>query len=87
MTLSMILRTVFEILMLVAVVWGIFNESKLAAAEKRFFCALKRRRLRIAKPAAKNHTDCRRSTMRTENTGHSSELRQAAVSGKGFILY
>lgn len=45
----MIIRTAFEILMFAAAVWGIINEPRLAAAEKRFICAIKRRRLKLAK--------------------------------------
>ncbi len=52
MTLSMLLRTFFEFVMLFAVVWGIFNEDKLVAFEKRVICNLRRRRLRVVKRAA-----------------------------------
>lgn len=52
MTLSMLLRTFFEFVMLFAVVWGIFNEDKLAAFEKRVICNLRRRRLKVVKRAA-----------------------------------
>lgn len=50
MTFSMLLRTVFEILMFVAVVWCVFHEDRLAAFEKRVFCAVKRRGLKVAAP-------------------------------------
>lgn len=50
MTFSMLLRTIFEILMFAAVVWCIFHEDRLAAFEKRVFCAVKRRRLKVASP-------------------------------------
>lgn len=49
MNLSMLLRTFFEFVMFAAVVWGIFNENKLAAFEKRIICSLRRRRLRVVK--------------------------------------
>lgn len=47
MTLSMLLRTFFEIIMLAFVVWGIFHEDRLAAAEKRFLCNLRRKKLKV----------------------------------------
>ena len=50
MTFSMLLRTVFEILMFDAVVWCDFHADRLAAFEKRVFCAVKRRRLKVAAP-------------------------------------
>ena len=50
MTFAMLLRTLFEILMFVAVVWCVFHEDRLAAFEKRVFCAVKRRRLKVAAP-------------------------------------
>lgn len=49
MNLSMLLRTFFEFVMFAAVVWGIFNENKLAAFEKRIICSLRRRKLRVVK--------------------------------------
>lgn len=48
MTFAMLLRTIFEILMFAAVVWCIFHEDRLAAFERRVFCAVKRRKLRVA---------------------------------------
>ena len=47
MTLLFSLQTIFEIFLVVAVFWGIFNESKLIAFEKRLLAAIKRRRLRV----------------------------------------
>lgn len=47
MTFAMLLRTFFEIMLFAAVVWCIFHEDRLAAVEKRIFCAVKRRRLRL----------------------------------------
>ena len=49
MTFAMLLRTLFEVLMFVAVVWCVFHEDRLAAFEKRVFCAVKRR-LKVAAP-------------------------------------
>lgn len=52
MTFSMALRTVFEILLFVLVVWGFFHEDRLAEFERRVICAVKRRRLRVVRTAA-----------------------------------
>ena len=49
MNLSMLLRTVFEIVMFAAVLWGIFHEDRLVAFEKRIACLIRRRRLRVVK--------------------------------------
>ena len=55
MTLAFSLQTIFEIFLVVAVFWGIFNEDKLIAFEKRFVAALRRRRLRVVN----NNSRCR----------------------------
>ncbi|MGN0492661.1 MAG: hypothetical protein ACI4F7_03350 [Acutalibacteraceae bacterium] len=47
MTFAMLLRTLFEIILFAAVVWACFHEDRLAAFEKRVFCAVKRRRLKV----------------------------------------
>ena len=47
MTLSMILRTLLEILLFAALVYGFFNEDKLDALEQQVICRIKRRRLRV----------------------------------------
>ena len=51
MTFAMILRTLFEIFLFVAVIWGIFHEDRLAAFEKRILCNIKRRRLKVVHTA------------------------------------
>lgn len=51
MTFEMLLRTLFEILLFTAVIWGIFHEDRLAAFEKRVLCNLRRRRLRVVRSA------------------------------------
>ena len=43
------LQTVFEVFLVVAVFWGIFNENKLIVLEKRLFAAIRRRRLKVVK--------------------------------------
>lgn len=43
------LQTVFEVFLVAAVFWGIFNEDKLIVLEKRLFAAIRRRRLRVVK--------------------------------------
>ncbi len=52
MTLAMLLRTLFEFLLFAAVIWGIFHEDRLAAFEKRIFCTIKRRRLKVIEPSS-----------------------------------
>lgn len=47
----MLLRTVFEIVMFAAVLWGIFHEDRLVAFEKRIAFFVRRRRLKVVKPA------------------------------------
>ena len=51
MTISMLLRTFFEIILFVAVIWCIFHEDRLAAFEKRILCNIKRRRLKLVRTA------------------------------------
>ena len=55
MSLSFTLTTIFEILLVAAVFWGIFNEDKLIAFEKGLISAIRRRRLRVLK-ASPNRT-------------------------------
>ena len=50
-----VLQTVFEVFLVVAVFWGIFNEDKLIVLEKRFFATIRRRRLKVVK--AKRNAD------------------------------
>ena len=49
MTLLTALQTIFELALVAAVFWGIFNEHKLIALEKRMISNIKRRRLRVVK--------------------------------------
>lgn len=51
MSVSFILSTIFEILLVIGVFWGAFNEDKLIAFEKRILATIKRRRLRVVKSA------------------------------------
>ncbi len=53
MNLAFTLRTIFEILLVVALVWGIFHEDRLIAFEKRIVAAIRRRRLRVVKPVSR----------------------------------
>jgi len=55
MTLAFGLQTLFEILLVAAVFWGIFHEDKLIAFEKRFIAVIRRRRLRVVRA----NTGCR----------------------------
>lgn len=43
------LQTAFEIILVVAVFWGIFHEDKLIKLEKKLFAAIRRRRIRLVK--------------------------------------
>lgn len=43
------LQTIFEVILVVAVFWGIFNEDKLIVLERRLFCAIRRRALKVVK--------------------------------------
>ena len=43
------LRTLFEIIMVVGLVWCIFNEKRLIAFEEKIFASLRRKRLRVVK--------------------------------------
>ena len=49
MSLSFALSSIFEILLVAAVFWGIFHEDKLIAFEKRLIAVIKRRKLRVVK--------------------------------------
>ena len=49
MSLSFTLSSIFEILLVVAVFWGIFHEDKLIAFEKRLIAVIKRRKLKVVK--------------------------------------
>lgn len=54
MNLAFTLQTVFEVFLFAAVVWGIFNEGKLVAFERRLLSNIRRRRLKLV-----SGTDCR----------------------------
>ena len=49
MTFLDILRTLFEIFMVVGLVWCIFHEDRLVAFEERVVALFRRKRLRVAK--------------------------------------
>lgn len=49
MSLQFTLASIFEIILVLSVIWGVFNEDKLIAFEKRIACNLKRRKLRVVK--------------------------------------
>ncbi len=49
------LRTLFELILVIAVVWCIFHEDRLIAFEKRILCLIKRRRLRVVKPESRSY--------------------------------
>ena len=43
------LQTLFEVILVLAVIWGIFHEDKIILWEKRLFAAIRRRRLKVIK--------------------------------------
>lgn len=49
MTTLFTLQTIFEIILVAAVIWGAFNEEKLARFEKRIISNIRRRRLKVIK--------------------------------------
>lgn len=49
MSLSFAFSTLFEIVLVALVFWGISNEDKLISLEKRIFASIKRRRLKVLK--------------------------------------
>lgn len=55
MTFMDLLRTLFEIIMVIALVWCIFHEDRLVAFEKRLFAAMRRKRLRVVKVERTHH--------------------------------
>ena len=54
--LSFGLQTGFEVILVLAVLWGIFHEDRLIVLEKRLFAAIRRRRLKVVKPAISERT-------------------------------
>lgn len=46
---SFTLQTFFEFFLFVATIWGIFNENKLVAFERRILSGIRRRRLKVVK--------------------------------------
>jgi len=49
MTFIDVLRTLFEIAMVVGLVWCIFHEDRLVAFEERVLASFRRKRLRVVK--------------------------------------
>lgn len=56
MTSLFALQTIFEILLVAAVIWGIFNEERLASLEKRLFACVRRRRLKVIKGGSNRYS-------------------------------
>ncbi len=54
MTFLDILRTLFEIAMVLGLVWCIFHEDRLVAIEEKIFARIRRKRLRVV--SARQHT-------------------------------
>ena len=56
MTFVDVLRTLFEIFAVVALVWCIFHEDRLVAFEEKFIARIRRKRLRVLRnDNAKRH--------------------------------
>lgn len=55
MTFSQTLITIFEIIMVIAVIWCIFHEDRLVAFEEKLLSRFRRKRLRVVK-TEKIHT-------------------------------
>ena len=53
MTTGMILRRIFEIVLVTFVIWGLFHEDLFAAFEHRLICAFRRRKLKVVRTAGK----------------------------------
>lgn len=53
MTTGMILRSLFEVVLVAFVIWGLFHEDLFAAFEHRFICAFRRRKLKVVRTSAK----------------------------------
>ncbi|MBR7071379.1 MAG: hypothetical protein IKI29_04375 [Clostridia bacterium] len=49
MTFGMILRTVFELALVIFTVWAVFHEDRFAAAEERLFARIRRKRLSVVR--------------------------------------
>ena len=67
MSLSFTFTTIFEILLVAAVFWGIFNEDKLISFENRLISAIRRRRLRVLKSTPSNTYSSRAYLYNSEN--------------------
>ena len=52
MSLSFTLTSIFEILLVAAVIWAIFHEDTLIVFEKRLLSAFRRRKLRVVKSSS-----------------------------------
>lgn len=53
MSLAQIIRTVFEIVLVVFTLWAVFHEDMFAALEERLFAFLKRKRLKVVRGASR----------------------------------
>ena len=49
MTVSIFLKTLFEVALVAFTLWALFNEDKFIAFEERLLCYIRRRRLRVKK--------------------------------------
>ena len=47
MTFGMLLRTIFEIALIVFTLWAVYHEDRFAALERRLFARFRRRKFRV----------------------------------------
>ncbi len=56
MTFTQTLTTIFELLMVAALLWCFFNEDKLVSFERRLFSSIRRKRLRVIHGNSKTYS-------------------------------
>ena len=57
MTTAMILRTIFEILLVGFALYALFNEDKFAAVERRIFAHLRRKTFKVVSSPKRSYND------------------------------
>lgn len=57
MTTTMILRTIFEILLVGFALYALFNEDKFAAIERRIFAHLRRKTFKVVSSPKRSYND------------------------------
>ncbi len=59
MDLSNILKTLFELALVIFTLWALFHEDRFAAIEQRIFANIRRRKLRVVKAQYKQNLPIR----------------------------